>query len=519
MGRPSAQSIAHRLKLHNLVARPDAIAALESVLRTDPEPDRTLTTLCRGLRDKTNLRTNLVDRDLVAELVAELSKNEQDIEEERILVLDAFRCKPGNLLGTAAQKTNYVRERFTAVQKRIQRNKEYSRINFTPIEAILAGGAHPAAFTHVLGALTRVDAGRFCLEDLSGRLPLDLSALSEGLVGLFSEGCVVIAIGQIVEQDEAGSASARFGMQAAQMMMPPPETREETETHFPGLARTRFGLPPVSKQDALVMRDLEAAAEDVFFVAMSDVMLDLPHVLASLRRVFEGFAEAPPALMLLLGSFTSRPFANRAGAGEDQCTPEEFGKLMDKLGGLLSEFPVLCAQTHFVLVPGPNDPCASGPFCFPKPRLPGLFADRMTDRLQGRAQAKVTFASNPCRVLFHLQEICVFREDLQRKMLHRCAVASQGDAAAQLVKTLVDQAHLLPLPAQASPVFFGAAQALSLHPLPSVILLADAQEQFQFGYTEGACDAINPGPFSADAAFVVYRPAQRVTEFSRVVWG
>jgi DNA polymerase epsilon subunit 2 len=271
----------------------------------------------------------------------------------------------------------------------------------------------------------------------------------------------------------------------------------------------------LSQEDAAVMQDLEESAHDAFFVVLSDVHLDVAKVQTYLQRVLQGFSANPPAMFIIMGSFTSKPFANRSGADAgNQCTVDEFGLLMDHLGDLLASFP--SSATRFVIVPGPNDPSATGLACYPRPGLPRLFSQRVLDKLPEDTQKRVCFASNPCRVFFHMQEICIFRDDVARKMTKHAVVvgggAEGGSVAENLVKTLVDQAHLLPLPT--SPVFFAAAESLSLVPLPSICILADATEQFVLDYAQ--CGVMNPGSFAADGSFVVYRPAQMTTEFSRV---
>ena len=45
-------------------------------------------------------------------------------------------------------------------------------------------------------------------------------------------------------------------------------------------------------------------------------------------------------------------------AGEGQCSAAELGLLFEELAVMISEFKFLCERSHFVLVPGPNDPGA-----------------------------------------------------------------------------------------------------------------------------------------------------------------
>jgi hypothetical protein len=89
-----------------------------------------------------------------------------------------------------------------------------------------------------------------------------------------------------------------------------------------------------------------------------------------------------------------------------------------------------------------------------------------------------------------------------------------SDPSELLVKTVFDQAHLSPLPLISSPIYWAYDHALRLFPLPDVCVLADRTDQYEWEY-EG-CLAVNPGPFAADLAFVVYQPATRTTQYSRV---
>jgi len=79
--------------------------------------------------------------------------------------------------------------------------------------------------------------------------------------------------------------------------------------------------------------------------------------------------------------------------------------------------------------------------------------------------------------------------------------------SAQLVKTLVDQAHLCPLPLHVRPVYWQHDQALRLYPLPDVLVLADRFDSYHLSY-EG-CTAFNPGSFMlSDFSFMVYWPSR-----------
>ncbi len=76
------------------------------------------------------------------------------------------------------------------------------------------------------------------------------------------------------------------------------------------------------------------------------------------------------------------------------------------------------------------------------------------------------------------------------------------------------QAHLLPLPLQAKPIYWELDHALRLSPLPDLLVLADQMEHYH--HVLGSTHAINPGSFTSDFSFIVYRPHSREIELSVV---
>lgn len=65
-------------------------------------------------------------------------------------------------------------------------------------------------------------------------------------------------------------------------------------------------------------------------------------------------------------------------------------------------------------------------------------------------------------------------------------------SARKLIKTLLDQSHLSPFSHSIRPVFWDHAGALSLYPLPTALVLADAETP-QFAITYEGCHVMNPG--------------------------
>jgi len=177
----------------------------------------------------------------------------------------------------------------------------------------------------------------------------------------------------------------------------------------------------------------------------------------------------------------------------------------DALCDVLLKFPILCRESHFVFIPGPRDLPMSLGSCLPCPPLPGVLTARLRERL-----SHVTFGSNPCRLSWIHKEIVFYREDLLHKLRRACvrppADLETADASQHLVKTVLDQAHLCPLPLDKRPVYWNHDHALRLYPLPDVLVMADCVDQYEWPYC--GVRALNPGNFTTDGSFVVYYPTR-----------
>jgi len=112
------------------------------------------------------------------------------------------------------------------------------------------------------------------------------------------------------------------------------------------------------------------------------------------------------------------------------------------------------------------------------------------------------------------------REDLLLKARRACLLPPQAAAANgvecdinfHLVKSIVDQAHLCPLPPAESAVYWQYEHTMWLHPAPDVLVVADRQAQFQLLYEETL--TFNPGAFASELSWMVYRPMSREVEAS-----
>ena len=83
-----------------------------------------------------------------------------------------------------------------------------------------------------------------------------------------------------------------------------------------------------------------------------------------------------------------------------------------------------------------------------------------------------------------------------------------------LIKTVLDQGHLCPLPVTIRPVYWNYDHALRLYPPPDLLILADTHDEFEKSYFDVKC--ICPDDFNARGRFIAYFPAAREVEFSQI---
>lgn len=141
--------------------------------------------------------------------------------------------------------------------------------------------------------------------------------------------------------------------------------------------------------------------------------------------------------------------------------------------------------------------------------------------LVSKLQAKlkhVHFTSNPSRLSYFGEEMVIFRSDLLSKMRRNAVLMSEISDATHLThilaETIVSQAHLSPMNLVKQPVFWQFDQSLRLYPLPQLLVLADATEEYEWDIC--GCKVVNPGSFHQSNSFLVYYPNTNTAEFSMV---
>lgn len=278
----------------------------------------------------------------------------------------------------------------------------------------------------------------------------------------------------------------------------------------------------------------------------SEINMDNPATLTALRTLLNYYwsqpAEEYPMALVLMGNFVSHAALSGApGAGSI-----EYKEYFNALASILSDFPQLIARLSIVFVPGDQDawPAAfSGGAAAPIPRkpVPELFTTRVRRVMgdanrevggagKGRKEGEVTWTSNPARLSWFgtAGEMVVFRDDVSGRLRRTGlrfknppanAEASEEPAssmavetqemdvdaapptedadpdiltARRLTKTLLDQSHLSPFPINTRPLHWDYGSALQLYPLPTALVIADAEAP-AFALNYMGCCVMNPG--------------------------
>mmetsp|Transcript_8307 Transcript_8307/g.12741 ORF Transcript_8307/g.12741 Transcript_8307/m.12741 type:complete len:600 (-) Transcript_8307:190-1989(-) len=552
------RKVARAFKMRGLAVQASALDAMMNVLRRESPSacHEILQAVLDEIRERSsskNSRNNMVvTKRLLAQVVADMSRDAKDLTEESLQLLDAFDTPRLNydtmrkqwtlllqeerrsLLAEAHHKPDMFAQRYALVRQRILRQDLFrpklvtadgrhagtSSNNasgssattnsmthaITPVESLL--GRSGVKF--LLGMIVQVEEGRYYLEDHTAQVPLDLSHASVLTDGFISENCIVLVEGELVD---GVLVVHRLGN-------PIVESRLEAIDAI-GIQSTDIfqSVSTVSELEKLRQQEAQHGPEGMF-VILSDVHLDKPGVLDKLQLLFEGYQHFDPLpVFVLMGDFCS----SVTGA----CSQEGMKVMMgcfEELANVIASFPKLAQDGRFVFVPGPNDPGALGGV-LPRPPLPPFFTNSVRSKV-----SHALFVSNPCRIRFFSRELVFFRQNLVHTLRRNCILPpnhvatpddneedsntpknkSPNNFVQHAVKTIMDQGHLCPVSSTSCPIYWQYDHALRMYPLPDAVILGDCVDQFFETYAE--CDAINPGSFSEDFNFVMYRPTAEIIQ-------
>ncbi|KAG9015440.1 DNA-directed DNA polymerase epsilon, subunit B [Tulasnella sp. JGI-2019a] len=417
----------------------------------------------------------------------------------------AFEKSEGkpNLGGAPAARAQFLRDRHNIIKQVVLRNENFSppaiagrdRDNYLKLTSTKNLLGRTGERFLLFGMLTHAQDGRLCLEDPEGKVILDISETGPS-EGLFTEGCFVLVEGDYTEEEI---------FQVIAMGHPPSERRAAARSIYGHIDFLGKGATTVAEDDQFA--DGMHRFQDLAFMCASDLWLDKPKTLRGLRKILDGYVENNfvPRLFIFCGNFTSKDVGQ--GSGLDLIRYQEN---FDQLADLLTSYPRIVSESHFLFIPGPLDPWGSS--TLPRPPIPTSFTSRLASKLP-----KAHFGSNPCRIKFCGQEIVVFRHDLMAKMLRNLVgvkpEVDSGDLKRYLVQTILDQCHLSPFMLSVQPTIWEEDHALRLYPMPTSVILADKYERYELTY-EG-CHVFNPGTFQGTLfGFSTYYPATGRSEAS-----
>ncbi|CDR95349.1 hypothetical protein, conserved [Babesia bigemina] len=208
-----------------------------------------------------------------------------------------------------------------------------------------------------------------------------------------------------------------------------------------------------------------------------------------------------------MGNFMSSAF-NVAGS-----IPERYNQGFERLQTLLlkSKFRILLMTSYFVFLPGPGDATACSSL-MPTPPLLCEFTSHFIDRMKSHLgdNAKLVYATNPCRIRHLTKRMLFCRSDLLNKLLGTSLLTSgsvqnttsPSDLKRMLVTTILGQGHLCPSKPGCSTILKYDA-ALLLYPVPDLICVCDISCP-SFVETYNSTVFCNLESFSSSRSFITY---------------
>ncbi|CRK99430.1 CLUMA_CG012639, isoform A [Clunio marinus] len=410
-----------------------------------------------------------------------------------------LKKNPKNILPSADSRSEYIRERYHTILQRILRHDLFApNINeniktldnnqrkFTLKYAENLLSTSTLKEVVMLGLLSKFKEGKFYLEDPSGTIPIDLSE-AKFHSGLYTEGAFVLAEGSYNDGI----------LKVSGLGFPPPEAAASSRAYFGNLNYWGGQSSSLLKHSKSLL-EFERLNFGGTIIFLSDCWLDDPKVIEKLKKLFMGFDDTPPIAIIMMGPFLKNK-ENISGLRRKFAL---LGEILDSTFSLKNE-------THIVLVPDIEDPNSAN--ILPRPPLPtALVQDFM------RRNKRVILATNPCRLQYCTQQIVVCRMELLKKLCRNTIkFPEEGQLADHFARTLICQGTLAPFTQLVMPTYWDFDPALSLYPLPDLIVMGDKTTDFQKIHSD--CIIINTGSFPRSKfSFKLYMPGTRTIEDSQI---
>ncbi|XP_037034070.1 DNA polymerase epsilon subunit 2 [Bradysia coprophila] len=504
--------VQNALKLSGYVVRSEISQFLAQQLLTlkESEREKWLATILNHIQNQ-SLTSSVIEKSNVELAIRECSNSGLDESETVFSVINAFDVpsyrydtdrkhfildtKHKSILPDATIKSIYLTDRYNMLWQRTSRHELFSAVvqgtksqakkfQLRRVENLLA--ASKMRDVVVLGLLTQIRERKLFIEDPTGIVELDLSN-AQYHSGLFCEGSFVLVEGTY--NDEILKVSG--------LGFPPPEMAESSRSYF-GTANTWGGRSKSLLKSSPRLLQIERSNTDATLVFVSDCWLDNGEVMEKLNMLFSGYNSCPPSAIVLMGSFiksSENPFTLKAKLAE--------------LADVIEPYMGIKQDTDIVFVPSLDDPATAN--ILPRPPLPNCLWKDFQKKVP-----RAIFATNPCRLQYCTQQIVVCRADLVTKFCRNTIhFPKSGQLEDHFARTLICQGNLTPLCQITLPTYWQFDAALSLYPLPDLVVIGDPSQGFHT--TQQGCAVINTGSFpKSKFAFKVYVPSSRVVEDSQI---
>jgi DNA polymerase epsilon subunit 2 len=298
-----------------------------------------------------------------------------------------------------SSRSEYIRNRYTLLLQRILRhdlfapsvNENIRTSNNESRKFVLKLAENLQSASTVkevvmLGLLAKSKEGKFCLEDPTGAITIDLRETTFHS-GLYMEGSFMLAEG--IYNDGV--------LKVKGLGFPPIEQAASSRAYF-GAQNYWGGSSPTLLKYSKKLAEYEALNVGASFIFLSDCWLDDAAVMSKLKRLFHGFDESAPIAIILMGPFL-----------KNKQNPKLLRSKFSQLGDIIDSTVGIKNNTDIILVPDIQDPTSAN--ILPRPPLPTFLVQDLMKKTK-----RVILATNPCRLQYCTQQIVICRYDLLRKM-------------------------------------------------------------------------------------------------------
>jgi len=494
-------------KALDLLPQRSAVILLRNFLAKNDNPEETLKRLLKQIL-KSSPVDNIVDKTLIEREISTFKKSlspshhvfgyQSAFEYPRFVFDSSNRTLiPSNeeksTIGTANDKCNSIISRYKIVKQSLLHTSLFksSSVHFAinsdqklSITSITSLISKEDSNVIVLGLLD-LDGDTLTIEDDTGIVNLDISGLQQA-IGIFSVGSVVLVNGDYRDKT----------VYATIIGHPPSTQISDFFANFWRLPTDPYGWN-LSKNSMTELHELlETQHSSSLILVFSDVWIDIPSVLDNFNHVLSQFDKSPPNMIIISGSFTSKPYSiNQLG---------DFQRLFSRFCDKIFLHSEIKKFTQFVFIPSLVD--IASPKVYPRPSFP--------DSIQ-KIFPEAKFLSNPCRIRFMDQTITIFRDDIMKRVCS-CAVipVSDEDVHINLVTTLLNQRHMCPIDQAHAPISWSYDFSFNLFPPPDALILCDSCFPWKANVND-VC-SMNPGQFGNGGTYGLYYPYQKETNIQKI---